>query len=84
MLENLADSLNNGFVMAAPYKFYYQQHVSRAAKPLANLSEAIVNIGHLQLLRNSIAVLQLLRKCGRLCILPLSTGSVSPDKTSNK
>ena len=55
MLENLADSLNNGFVMAAPYKFYYQQHVSRAAKPLANLSEAIVNIGHLQLLRKSIA-----------------------------
>ena len=55
MLENLADSLNNGFVMASPYKFYHQQHVSRAAKPLANLSEAIVNIGHLQLLRNSIA-----------------------------
>ena len=36
------------------------------------------------LLRNSIAVLQLLRKCGLLCILPLSTGRVSPDKTSNR
>ena len=55
MLENLADSLNNGFVMAAPYKFYYQQHISRAAKPLTTLSEAIVNIGHLQLLRSSIS-----------------------------
>ena len=55
MLENLADSLNNGFVMAAPYKFYYQQHISRAAKPLTTLSEAIVNIGHLQLLRGSIS-----------------------------
>ena len=55
MLENLADSLNNGFVMAAPYKFYYQQHISRATKPLTTLSEAIVNIGHLQLLRSSIS-----------------------------
>ena len=55
MLDNLADSLNNGFVMASPYKFYHQQHVSRAAKPLANLSEAIVNLGHLQLLRKLLA-----------------------------
>ena len=55
MLDNLADSLNNGFVMASPYKFYHQQHVSRAAKPLVNLSEAIVNLGHLQLLRKLLA-----------------------------
>ena len=55
MLENMADSLSNGFVMAAPYKFYYQQHISRAAKPLSNLSEAIVNIGHLQLLRKALS-----------------------------
>ena len=55
MLENMADSLSNGFVIAAPYKFYYQQHISRAAKPLSNLSEAIVNIGHLQLLRKALS-----------------------------
>ena len=55
MLDNLADSLNNGFVIASPYKFYHQQHVSRAVKPLSNLSEAIVNIGHMQLLRNCLA-----------------------------
>ena len=34
--------------------------------------------------RNSIAVLQLLRKCGLRSILPFSTGSFSPDKTSSR
>ena len=55
MLDNLADGLSNGFVMASPYKFYHQQHVARASKPLGMLSEAIVSLGHLQLLRKLLA-----------------------------
>jgi len=34
--------------------------------------------------KNCRAVLALLRKCGRLKFLPLSTCNLSPDKTSNK
>lgn len=55
MLDNLADSLSNGAVMANPTKFYHQQHVQRATKPLSSLSESLVELGHLQLLRKSIA-----------------------------
>jgi len=55
MLDNLADSLSNGTVMANPNKFYHQQHIQRATKPLTSLSESLVQLGHLQLLRKSIA-----------------------------
>ena len=55
MLDNLADSLSNGSVMANPHKFYHQQHVQRASKPLASLSEAMVELGQLQLLRKATA-----------------------------
>ena len=56
MLDNLADSLNNGNIMANPSKFYHQQHIQRANRPLSNLSDALVELGQLQLLRKSIAL----------------------------
>lgn len=54
MLDNLADSLANGSIMAAPHRFYHQQHVARAERPLTSLVEAVVDLGHIQLMRKSI------------------------------
>ena len=56
MLDNMYDSLNPvEHVVAAPWRFYHQQHLSRASRALSTLQDALLNLGHLQLIRKQLA-----------------------------
>ena len=50
------DSLNPvEHVVAAPWRFYHQQHLSRATRALATLQDCLLTLGQLQLLRKQLA-----------------------------
>lgn len=56
LLDNLSNSLNPiENVIAQPAKFYHQQHLSRANRALTTLTDLILDLGQLQLLRQCIA-----------------------------
>jgi WASH complex subunit strumpellin len=56
MLDNMYDSLNPvEHVVASPWRFYHQQHLSRASRALGTLQDALLNLGQLQLIRKQLA-----------------------------
>jgi len=56
MLDNMYDSLNPvEHVVASPWRFYHQQHLSRATRALGTLQDALLSLGQLQLLRKQLA-----------------------------
>jgi len=55
MLDNMFDSLNPvEHAVANPWRFYHQQHLSRATKSLNVFQEHLLTLGQLQLLRKQI------------------------------
>ena len=56
LLDNFSNSLNPiENVIAQPFKFYHQQHLSRASRALNTLIELLGDLGQLQLLRQCLA-----------------------------
>ena len=56
LLDNFSNSLNPiENVIAQPFKFYHQQHLSRASRALNTLIEMMGDLGQLQLLRQCLA-----------------------------